>query len=249
MGCAQTEEARRAAEGTSYTRSVALSHTDSQAAKAACEEIQTHWLRDECLLLLVRERAGHEASIRKVCDTLHEPYQRDACWLEVADAIASTGGNSTDLCAKTGELRERCLVHAFQRETTTFARQYGPGQEDEFFAWVHSRASALGVVEAPEQFAVRQTALLVAGRRARGSTVPFSIKECGSANAETCSQSYRVIIHQGWGTPKSDLGMCLDGVTAQEAGAAGFPKWSPDADDAAKQAWETIGSDHGKRRP
>ena len=243
MGCAQTEEARKASEGRAYTRSVTLTHTDPQAAKAACNEIQTHWLRDECLMLLTRERVRHDASIREVCDTLHASHQRDACWLEVADALASTADNSTDLCSKTGELKERCLVHAFQREASSHARQYGPGQEDAFFAWVQSRAPEMGVTDTHSQLAMRQTALLISQRRARGSTVAFSLQECGSANAETCTQSYRMAIRQGRSTTESIRRMCDGRLTAERARSAGFPPWSPDADEVAKAGWEGICSD------
>ena len=247
VSCGQTEEAQRAAEAAAYARSVKLTHTDSQGAREACEEIQTHWLRDECLMLLTRERVRHEAELREICDELHDPYQRHACWLEVADALEPSGDLLTELCTKAGDLRERCLVHAFQRELSTHSRRYGPGQEADFFSWIESRATELGVIGSHRQFAVKQTSLLIARRRLRGISGPFTLKECGSADSETCMQAYRVAILQGKGNNKASRQMCDGGVTAEEAARAGFLTWAADADAVASQAWVSLCRDPGVR--
>ncbi len=238
-----------ASDQEAYRRSLELASSEPSAAAEACAGIASTELRDECLLFAARALAESRGEAAPVCGQISSTQSRGACVLEVVDALALSGTEAKDACAHAGQMQERCLSHAIQRELSREGKRFPLGKEREFEAWVAERVAVMELRSTRPDYAGEQCARLIARRRSRqGPSAAFSSAECGTASASTCQEAYRVILRERLRGQSLPDGLCASGPTQAAVAAAGLPAWEDDVGELAAAAWAQTCKEADRRR-
>ena len=219
---------------------------------AACAEIGSAALREECISMAAAERAkgGDLAGAQEVCTGMTEGFWRDECHFLVADAGKARGPVVAELCKGAGHLRNQCFAHALDRELAESRGALVEGEEAAFEALMVERFGAF----LPSQRARGAAHVMVAGMLAdRNPGAAFSRAQCGDATEATCTNAF-VLRVEGAVSQGICLGRpdphCAPGAmapvcaelsrTSATAVGHGLPGWEEEVDDLVQPAWVRL---------
>lgn len=223
-----------------YHASLNLLDDDPVAAAAACTPIQDPVLHGECALFAAAALARSGQDARPTCSGITQSAWREACFFEIADAMQLTGADAREACAGSGQFRDRCLAHALNRLGPQ-AAQLAP-ESGAMVQMLAGQARALGLTGRAADDAARDVvAQHLAGQwRERAPDPPaFRRVDCGTADDDTCTKTYRLIVKDVAKQPRP-TGPCAAGATREAVEAAGLPGWHDDVAGPAEEMWRGI---------
>lgn len=203
-----------------------------------CAAITDAALADECRSFAAWALAegGDEEGARRACAALEPGPWRDECHFGLADRLELWGPPLRATCQETGAFQDACLAHALGREAQEVLRASPQGDEAAAFAQVEALAIELF---GPTRGVARARAVTRKALAARLEGGDLRREHCGAAPDELCAEAYGVVLLTAAGRSALAVG-CPDGGQPEALRARGWPAWSPDAEEIARQGWRQL---------
>ncbi|MCK6507025.1 hypothetical protein L6R53_27235 [Myxococcota bacterium] len=204
-----------------------------------CAALADPALADECRTFAAWARvdAGDEAGARAACADLAPGPWRDECHFGLADRLDAWGEPLRALCGQAGAFRDACLSHALGRRAQAVLGASPLGDEAAAFAQVEALAVE---VYGPSRGPGRARALTRKALASRLDGGELRREHCGAAPPELCAEAYGVVLLAAAGSRAALATSCPDGGDPLALRARGWPAWSPDAEEIARQGWRQL---------